>query len=111
MLIFWFREEDWDLKNSQTCLSHITSFIHSKGKGDLLFSEITIEIVTDFETYLLNKSIAPNTTKKVCFRNWKNFILQLNPEFLPTTNPFILFENKKLPVENRFFKKGMLKQF
>jgi len=93
-------------KNSQTCLSHITSFIHSKGKGDLLFSEITIEIVTDFETYLLSKNIAPNTTKKYVSVIGRIFNLAVKSRvFLPTTNPFILFENKKLPVEKQILQK------
>ena len=40
-------------KNSQTCLKHIEGFVKSKGKVDLLFSDIDIEFVTDFETYIL----------------------------------------------------------
>lgn len=93
-------------KNTQTCLKHLESFVSSKGKVDLLFSEINIEFVTDFETYLLSKDIAPNTTKKYVsvFGRIFNTSIKMNV-FIPTMNPFIMFENKRMPVQKKKLEK------
>lgn len=93
-------------KNTQTCLKHLEGFVSSKGKVDLLFSEINIEFVTDFETYLLSKDIAPNTTKKYVsvFGRIFNTSIKMNV-FIPTMNPFIMFENKRMPVQKKKLEK------
>lgn len=93
-------------KNSQTCLKHIEGFVKSQGKVDLLFSEIDIEFVTDFETYILSKDIAPNTTKKYVsvFGRIFNTSIKMNI-FIPTMNPFIMFENKRMPVQKKKLEK------
>lgn len=93
-------------KNTQTCLTHLTTFVKSRNKIDLLFSEISIEIVTDFETYLLGKNIAPNTTKKYVSIFGRVYNLAIKSRiFIPTSNPFILFENERLPVEKKRLEK------
>lgn len=93
-------------KNTQTCLTHLTTFIKSRNKIDLLFSEIDIEIVTDFETYLLGKNIAPNTTKKYVSIFGRIYNLAIKSRvFIPTASPFILFENKRLPVNKKILEK------
>lgn len=93
-------------KNSQTTLKHLEKFVHSKGKQDLLFSDIDIQLVTDFETYLISKNIAQNTAKKyvsVLGRVFNNSV-KMNA-FIPSMNPFIMFDNKRMPVQKKKLEK------
>ncbi len=96
-------------KRYKTAYFHLMGFLETKGSADLLFSQITTHLVRDFETYVLSKktskgtSIKENTSKNYlkCFKRLYNQALKLGVYTSYGKDPFALFVNKRLPVENK----------
>ena len=87
-------------KSYKTSLLHLKSFLSSKGKTDLNFSDLEPSFIMSFETYLLNKGINNNSCKKYLstIKKVYNEAIKMKA-FIPTSDPFIMFENKRVPVE------------
>lgn len=96
-------------KRYKTTYYHLIKFIETKGFADLLFSQITTHLVRDFETYILSQkttkgtSIKDNTSKNYvkCFKRLYHQALKLGVYTSFGSDPFVLFVNKRLPVENK----------
>ena len=93
-------------KRYRTTLYHVQKFLKKQGKTNLLFSEITPSLITDFETHLIGLSIKGNTTK-----NYINSIKRIYTKslgeglFTTTLNPFVNFVNKRVDVKKDFLEK------
>ena len=95
-------------KRYKTLYYHLIGYLATKNANDLLFSEITTQLVRDFETYILSlktikgTNIKNNTSKNYinCFKRLYNQALKLNA-YTTSFDPFILFINKRLPVEKK----------
>jgi site-specific recombinase XerD len=87
-------------KSYKTSLLHLKSFLSRMGKTDLNFSDLDPSFIMSFETYLLNKGINNNSCKKYIstFKKVYNEAVKMRA-FIPTLDPFIMFENKRVPVE------------
>ena len=93
-------------KSQKSSYYHLINFISSKGKSDLLFSEIDTLFVRDFETYLIGINLSKNSCIKY-IRTFRNVYYQgekLNI-FQPKTNPFIILKNEHSPVEKKTLRK------
>ncbi len=83
-------------KSFKSSYYHLKLFLNKKGKTDLLFSDIDINLVTELETYFIKKDLSNNTLKKyisIIKRVFKQSV-KMNI-YTPLQDPFILFENKK----------------
>jgi site-specific recombinase XerD len=93
-------------KSYKTSLLHLQNFIHQKGKIDLLFADIETKLIINFETYLLNKGINNNSCKKYISTIKKVFNEGVKMKvFYSVSDPFIMFENTRLPVEKKRLEK------
>lgn len=89
-------------KSYKTSLLHLVSFIQQKGKNDLLFADFEPKLIIDFETYLLNKGINNNSCKKYISTIKKVFNEGVKMKvFYSVSDPFVMFENSRLPVEKK----------
>lgn len=103
-------------KRYKTAYYHLKKFMEGKGSSDLLFSQITTSLVRDFETYLLTQKTNKGTLVKVnssknymkCFKRLYNQALKLGAYTSYTSDPFVLFINKRLPIENKRLNKGQV---
>jgi site-specific recombinase XerD len=87
-------------KSYKTSLFHLKSYLSSRGKEDLNFSDLQPSFIVNFETYLLNKSINNNSCKKYISTIKKVYNEAVKMKvFIPTSDPFVMFENKRVPVE------------
>lgn len=87
-------------KSYKSSLLHLKSFTTQKGKSDLLFSDLEPKLIIDLETYLLGKDIKNNSCKKYISTIKKVFNEGVKMKvFLPVSDPFIMFENRRLPVQ------------
>ncbi|MBK7764099.1 MAG: site-specific integrase [Bacteroidetes bacterium] len=87
-------------KSYGTSYNQLEAFIKRRGKSDLLFSEVDVVLITDFETFLLENNIANNTSKKYISTIKKVFNQSIKMNvFQPMKDPFIMFENKRLQVK------------
>ncbi len=89
-------------KRYRTANYHLKKYLTSKGKADLLFNEIDTLFVRNYEAFFISQGIQNNTIK-----NYMNCIKRLYNQavrqglFIPTTNPFIFYVNRKEPVEKK----------
>ena len=89
-------------KSYKTSFFQLQSFLKLRGKTDILFSELDIRFVTGLETYLLGKGISNNSSKKYLSTIKKVYRQSVKMGvYVPTNDPFILFENKRVQVENK----------
>lgn len=93
-------------KSQKTGFYHLSNYLSSKGKTDLLFDEITPLFIRDFETYLKEKGILNNS----CIKYIKTFKSVYNQGvklgiYQQKSNPFILVKNKYSPVEKKTLKR------
>ncbi len=89
-------------KRYKTSYYHLEGYLKSIGKSDLLFSDIDVLFVRDFETYILGQNIKNNTSKNYinCIKRLYNQSVRMNI-FIPSTNPFILYVNRKEQVQKK----------
>ncbi len=89
-------------KKMKTTKAHLQSFLATNGKTDILFKEMTINFVEQYEVYLSSTGIALNTAKKYVSILGKIYILARKKQlFIPVIDPFIMFENKRVPVTKK----------
>lgn len=93
-------------KSQKTGFYHLSNYLTSKGKTDLLFEEITPLMIRDFETYLKSKEILNNSCIKYIktFKSVYNEGVKLG-KYQQKSNPFILVKNKYSPVEKKTLKR------
>jgi integrase len=110
VLVFYKNEVDLLLqqrkfgtsKKMNTTLTHFNNFLISKGLSDIKFQDISIDLVEKYEIYLLSKGLSRNTSKKYVSIFGKIYNLGLKKQiFIPKSNPFILFQNTRVPVEKK----------
>ncbi|MBK9300942.1 MAG: site-specific integrase [Bacteroidetes bacterium] len=93
-------------KTYGTSYNQLQNFVIKRGKSDLLFSEMDVLFITDFETYLLGNNITNNTSKKYISTVKKVFKQSHRMNvFQPKNDPFIMFENKRLQVKKNRLEK------
>ena len=89
-------------KKMNTTKSHLKSFLETKGKNDILFRDITISFIEQYEIYLLSTGIAINTAKKYVSILGKIYNLAIRKQlFIPKSDPFILFQNTRVAVAKK----------
>lgn len=87
-------------KSYKSSLLHLKTYTKQKGKTDLLFSDLEPKFIIDLESYLLGNGIKNNSCKKYISTIKKVFNEGVKMKiFLPVSDPFIMFENKRLPVK------------
>lgn len=93
-------------KSQKTGFYHLSNYLSSKGKTDLLFDEITPLFIRDFETFLKEKGILNNSCIKYIktFKSIYNQGVKLGI-YQQKSNPFILVKNKYSPVEKKTLKR------
>ncbi len=93
-------------KKMNTTKTHFQSFLVTLGKTDIQFKEISINFVQQYEVYLSSTGIALNTAKKYVSILGKIYNLAIKKQlFIPVNDPFILFENTKVPVTKKRLEK------
>lgn len=93
-------------KSQKTGYYHLSNYLSSKGKTDLLFEEINPILIRDFETYLKSKEILNNSCIKYIktFKSVYNEGVKLG-KYQQVSDPFILVKNKYSPVEKKTLKR------
>jgi len=86
-------------KRYKTTYYHLVKFL--KGK-DLLFSQIDVDFVTNFETYLFGL-VKENTGKNYinCIKKLYNQRVRTS-SLSPQISPFTMYVNRRKPVEKKF---------
>jgi site-specific recombinase XerD len=89
-------------KRYRTAYFHLKEYLISRGKSDLLFSEIDPSFVRNYEAYFTHIGLRKNTIKNYvnCLRRLYNQAMKQGL-VTPTINPFIFYVNHKEPVEKR----------
>lgn len=87
-------------KNTNTSFSRLKDFLKYKGINDVLFDEVSIDFVEQYEIYLMKRGISNNTLKKYVSILGRIFNLAIKKQvFKPEINPFITFQNNKITIE------------
>ena len=105
-------------KRYKTTYYHLSEFLKTRGTIDLLFAQINTHFVRDFETYLLSLKtvngtlMKENTSKNYikCFKRLYNRALKLGVYTSFNSDPFVLFVNKRSPVEQRRLTKAQVER-
>lgn len=82
----------------------------------MLFQQVTTHFVRDFETYILTQKTPAGTTIKIntsknyikCFKRIYNQALKLGVYTSFNADPFVLFINKRMPVEQKRLARGQV---
>ncbi len=86
-------------KNTNTSFSRLKEYLKDLGKSDILFEDIDIHFVEQYEIFIRNKGISNNTTKKYVSILGRIYNLAIKKQvFIMTQNPFVTFENSKISV-------------
>ncbi len=86
-------------KKMNTTKTHFKSFLQTKGKSDILFQDVSISFIEQYEIYLLSTGIGINTAKKYVSILGKIYKLAIKKQlFIPKSDPFILFQNTRVSV-------------
>lgn len=103
------RKQIGTYKSYKTSYNQLKSFVESRGKTDLLFSDLSPLFMTTFESWLLHQDVKNNSVKKYISSLKKAYKLSVKMNIhLPTNDPFILFENFRLAViKNRLVKRDV----
>jgi integrase len=96
------RRKFGSLKRYKTTFYHLIKYLDKKNRTNLLFSDITVEFITEFETYLLSR-VKENTTKNYinCIRKLYNQSIRTD-HFVSHIDPFKLYVNNRKPVEKKY---------